>query len=84
MGKSGDLTYCDGPGEKISAMRTVLFCPDWIPEQRMANFWPFNIQHLILNADKREVHCHKGEWSTALARGRAVTSPPHNTLHLLK
>ena len=65
-------------------MRMVLLFPDWTPEQRMESFWPFNIQHALLNADKLEVHCSKGVWSTAPALEIAVTPSPHNAMHLLK
>ena len=78
------LIYAFSHGQFMQAMRTVLLFPDWPPKQRMANFWPFNIQHPILNADKLEVHCHKGIWSTAPVLESAVTLPSHNVAYPMK
>nr|WP_295785373.1 histidine phosphatase family protein [Rhodoferax sp.] len=65
--------YAFSHGQFMQALRTVLLFPGWTPRQRMANFWPFNIQNPILNADKLEVHYRKGIWSTAPALQSAVT-----------
>ena len=78
------LVYAFSHGQFMQALRMVLLFPDWTARQRMANFWPFNIQHPILNADKLEVHCHKGMWSTAPPPANAVTSSLHNAVQLLK
>lgn len=67
------LVYAFSHGQFMQALRMVLLFPDWTPRQRMANFWPFNIQNPILNADKLEVHYRKGIWSTSPAPDRAVT-----------
>nr|WP_295770034.1 histidine phosphatase family protein [Rhodoferax sp.] len=67
------LVYAFSHGQFMQALRTVLLFPGWTPRQRMANFWPFNIQNPILNADKLEVHYRKGIWSTAPALQSAVT-----------
>lgn len=78
------LVYAFSHGQFMQALRMVLLFPQWTPRQRMANFWPFNIQNPILNADKLEVHYRNGIWSTAPAPAGTVTLPSHNAVHLLK
>jgi broad specificity phosphatase PhoE len=80
---SDALVYAFSHGQFMQALRMVLLFPHWTPKQRMANFWPFNIQHPILNADKLEVHYSQRIWSTAPVPDHVVTWTSQNAVHPL-
>lgn len=58
------LVYAFSHGQFMQAVRLSLLYPTWSARQKMAHFWPFNVEHPILNADQLEACFTAGRWST--------------------